>query len=191
MINIAISDFVRRQTAQSDYSHYAGSDEDLIALVQSNWDLKIPGQGASGVWQVPVNPADFYSSLIILQDGMKLAGEYTARVEGELPRKRTWAVGGKQPAKSVYIIVYSAETLEKDGGRSSDADWEIISINATPFELNAPMPMSVGTLLANHFHVSGSNDGGTSTGLSDSELVEKLRESYFFWRDKSQSRNPQ
>lgn len=189
MISLAISSFVRRQTADSEFSFFSGTDEQLISLVQENWHKRIPGQGAANVWQVPVSPADFYSSLIVLKEGDTLAGRYVSRVPGELPRKSTWAVGQKAPAKTVWIIVYSAEVLAKDNNRSSDADWEIISINATGFEHDGPMPMSVGTLLANHFHEHGSNDGGTSTGLSDSELVAKLKESYFFWRDKAFCKN--
>jgi len=63
------------------------------------------------------------------------------------------------------------------------ADWEIVSINATP--TGESEPMTVGTLLANHFHVEGSNDGGTSTGMTDAELVAALRVSHEYWKDKA------
>ena len=73
----------------------------------------------------------------------------------------------------------------KGTGASTElALWEIVAINATVTEEAEPMP--VGTLLANHFHEAGSNDGGTKTGLSDADFIAKLRASYVYWKNKAQ-----
>jgi len=125
------------------------------------------------------------------------------------------AGGQKIPAKRVDIVLYRYDVLAENhenskrpcllcsgsgesihhrygcsscsgtgkGTEAVDADWEVISINCTATD--QAEPMSVGTLLANHFHVEGSNDGGTTTRLSDQDLIQKLRESYEYWKDKA------
>ena len=84
------------------------------------------------------------------------------------------------PAVSVEIVCYAGHVLEEDGDRSTDAQFEIISINASPFEADVKVPMPPDTLIANHFHL----DGGTETNMSAEQFVEALRESTLFWKDK-------
>lgn len=214
MPTVAISNFVRRQTAKSRFSYFAGSDEDLVQRVQANFAKAAQGYRA-GVLLVPVEPEGFFSGTVRLQPGDKLAGTYEARQPGEQPRKAVGVVGGeKLPAKQVKIVLYSRETLAEGNentpgscptcgnpdypdvsnyptryadctvcGGSGLADWEIISLNATSTDEDEPMP--VGTLLHNHFHVAGSNDGGTSTGMSDADFIAALRRSFEYWRDKA------
>jgi hypothetical protein len=181
---VGFNDFVRRQTPWSSFSHWTVTDEEVLARSQSNWDRRKPGY-RDGVVLVPVDPEGFFSSIVILKDGDKLEGIYEPRRPGEAPRKRTFVPGvdKKTPAKSVDIVLYSKAALAEDGEEPA-FDWNIISVNAGITE-DGNMPMSVGTLLANHFHVQGSSDGGTSTGMTAEELVEALRVAYEFWKDKA------
>jgi len=180
---VGVSQFVGRQTVESRFSHFVGSDLELIQLVEANWANQKKGY-RDGVILVPVPSNNFFSGIVKLKAGDKLAGEYLARQNGEVPRKSTWVVGGKKmPAKQVDIILYRSDVLAENNERSSDFEWEIISINANP--TNEKVPIPVGALIANHFEMSG----GTSTGMTDSEFVKQLKESVLWWSDKSMAGN--
>lgn len=179
MSTIHITSFVRRQTPSSGFSHWIHSDESLIKLVQDN--LPNAKQGyREGVLLVPVDPVGFYSGVTELKEGDILAGEYVARREGEEPRKSTYALNGeKMPALSAYIVLYSHAVLAEGKENETDADYEIVSVNASPTEEEAPIP--TGALIANHLGLSG----GTATKMTDSEFVDLLRKSVEFWKDKA------
>jgi hypothetical protein len=176
---IRINPFVLRQTANSPFSHHEleGGDEALIALVSQNFNGARPGYRPE-VLLVPVPPEGFFTSVVQLSPGDVLSGSYTPRREGEEPRKRIGSPGGqKMPARSVEIVLYHASILGEDA--TGEEGWEIISINASPWE--GPMPIDPETLIANHFEMSG----GTATGMSDAEFVAALRESVMFWKNKA------
>lgn len=178
---IGISDFVRRQTPESQFSHYIGSDDRLLESVCENFDKAKPGY-RDGVVLVPVSPTGFFSSVVALKEGDVLQGVFQPRQEGEEPRKKTWVVGGKKiPAQSVDIVLYRLDVLQENDEQTPglDATWEIISINASPTE--GEMPIPTGALIANHFQLSG----GTATNLTNDEFVELLRKSVEFWKDKA------
>jgi hypothetical protein len=180
-MKIAISNFVRRQTQESQFSHWILSDAELIALVEANF-AKAKNGYRNGVCLVPVNPQGFYSSVVKLEPGDKLAGVYEARKEGEEPRKSVYSIKrNKIPAVSVDIVLYSHETLAENNEQSCDAEWEIISVNASPTE--GEMPIPTGALIANHLQLSG----GTKTNMSNDEFVALLRKSVEFWSDKALS----
>ena len=188
-MTIAVNPFVKRQTAESEFSHFTGTWEQLRQRVQRNYEAGHFKQGyRDGVILVevesgvPEHKGCFYTNIIQLQEGDKLAGEYKCRKEGEEPRKSTWVVGGKKmPAESVQVVLYRHDVLAENNEHSSNADWEIISLNASPFPAGEEIPMSAGTLMANHFQVSG----GTCTNMTDSEFVAALKKSFMFWRDKA------
>ena len=132
---------------------------------------------------VPLSGEGFYTGVVKLQPGDALVGAYKARRPGETPRKSVFAVNdgsrSKVQASHVDIVLYRADVLAEDNDRSTDADWEIISINARDTE--AEQPISPGALIANHLQL----DGGTATGMSAEEFVEKLRESVEYWGDRA------
>lgn len=178
-MKIHITSFVRRQTAESGFSHWIHSDESLIKLVTDALPNAKPGY-REGVLLVPVNPIGFYSSVTELKEGDVLVGEYVARRPGEDPRKSSYALKGeKMPAMSVYIVLYSHAVLAEGKENETDADYEIVSVNASPTEEEAPIP--TGALIANHLGLSG----GTATKMTDSEFVAMLRKSMEFWKDKA------
>lgn len=188
-MTIILSDFAKRQTPESRFSHFNGTTEELISRVKLSLLYAIPGY-RDGVIRVPINDIEgFFSSTVTLKEGDTFTGVYAPRKPGEMPRKQIGVVGGqKMPAKRVEVILYHRDVLAEGGENTPQADgkfakWEIVSINATP--TLDPEPMTVGTLLANHLHEAGSNDGGTSTGMTDEELVKALRVSFLYWRDKA------
>jgi hypothetical protein len=180
MKKFAISDFVRRQTPNSRFSHFEGTDMCLLRRVDYNFRDAVPGY-RDGVVIVPIsNMEGFFAGICKLKSGDRLAGDFIPRRDGEDPRKNTCVVGGKkEPAKKVDVVLYRKEVLGEQPDHVSLAEWEIVSINCSPVE--GDMPINPITLLHNHFGSSG----GTATGLSDSDLVAMLRESFDWWKDKA------
>lgn len=177
MMSFAISDFVRRQTKESEFSYFEGTDDELLDLVTENFGNYKEGY-RDGVVLVPVPPAGFYSSVVQLQPGDKLVGEFKARREGEQPVKEVRAAKGeKMRAIYVDIVLYRHDVLAEGNEQSSNADWEIISINAS-MDLGAPL--TVGALMRNFF----CEEGGTDTKMTPQEFVEALEVSRAYWRDK-------
>lgn len=180
-MKIHINSFVRRQTPESGFSHWIHSDEALLAVVEHHFHKAKQGY-RDGVLLVPVNPIGFFSGVTELKEGDMLVGEYVARKPGEDPRKSSYVLGGeKMPALSAYVVLYRHDVLAENNEHETDADYEIISVNASPTEEESPIP--VGALIANHLQLSG----GTATNMTDSEFVQMLRKSVEFWKDKAQT----
>lgn len=173
--NVHFHSLVRRQTVESHFSHWTIDDQEFLDRIQTG---TITSGYREGVLIVSVKPEGFFSSVIKLKEGDSLCGEFTARREGEEPRIQMYAEGHKIPAKAVDIILYSHTLLKASGDNESDADYEIVSVNARDTE--GMHPMTVNTLLANHFGA----DGGTDTNMSPEEFEAALKTCYNYWKDK-------
>ncbi len=183
-MQIAISNFVRRQHKNSSFSYFSGLDEELINLIKQNWDKQKAGY-RNGVMLIPVDPTNFYSAVFQLEEGDSWLTSYEPRQPGEEPRRQTKEIYDKfgvkkekTKAKSVDVVLYRHDVLAENNEQSSDAEWEVISINARPTEGEEPIrPM---TLISNHFQLSG----GTATNLNSEDFVEMLKRSVLYWKDK-------
>ena len=182
--DLFITPFVRRQTMNSQYTHWILSDEDLLERIANAWFNHKPGY-RDGVILVPVDPQGFYTSIVTLQEGDKLAGQFKRRAPKEDPRKSTVKDRGqtpledlKQPAEAVDVIMYRDDVLAEDGDQTGHI-WNVISINAYPTREEAPIHPDV--LIANHFHLSG----GTATGMTAEEFETQLGISVLYWKDKA------
>jgi len=181
-MRIVVNDFLQRQTAASRFSHYSGSWQELVSLVEDNWQSAKPGY-RQGVILIRVPPEGFFSSMVLLREGDALIGEYVPRRKGEAPRKTLGSASReKVPAIAVDIVLYSSKVLAEGNDNHLppvDDNWEIISINASMVPGDTPIHPMV--LMHNHFGSSG----GTATGLNDTDFVDMLRHSFHFWRDKA------
>lgn len=182
--DIHIAKFVRRQTMDSQYTHWILSDEDLLERIEAAFDNAKQGY-RDGVLLVPVDPQGFYTSIVTLREGNRLAGVFKRRVAKEDPRKSVVMDRGnselsdlKQPAVKVDVILYRDDVLAEDKDDTGH-EWNIISVNAYPTEEEAPIHPDV--LIANHFHLSG----GTKTGMTPEEFEAQLRVSVLYWKDKA------
>ncbi len=179
---VGINKFVKRQTATSRFSHFSGSDDELLTRVQQAWEEAKPGY-RTGVILVPVEPSGFFSGVVKLQEGDALTGTYEARREGENPRKAVVAEGReKMPAATVDVVLYNSQVVAEDDDNELPAEqnnWEVISINASPDLYE--MPIEPNVLMHNHFGSSG----GTRTNLTDEDFVSMLRRSFRYWSDKA------
>jgi len=178
MPSIHITKFVRRQSAESPFSHWTFDDAEMFKRIEKNWERQKPGY-RDGVILIPIETDGVYSGMVKLRAGQKLVGEYSARREGEEPRKHTYAVGEKMPAKLCYIVLYRHDVLMEGNEAETDKEWEMVSLNASPTDEEPPIQS--GTLIANHFGYSG----GTATKMSDSEFVAALKVSGAYWKDKA------
>lgn len=190
-MEIVLNSFVLRQTIDSPYTHWMIPDGEVISRAVDAMEAGNAKRGyRDGVLVVPVNPEGFFTALVVLEEGDDLVGSFKPRREGEFPRKtfhkpadENWV---KPEAKAVDVILYASTTLAEDGSNelpAEEGNWEVVSVNGRPTDEEAPIDPI--TLMYNHFHVPGSNDGGSSTGMSDSEFVALLREAHEYWKDKA------
>ena len=181
-LKIVVNDFVKRQTKESRFSHFAGTWDELASMTMGCWENQSPGYRA-GVVLVQVPARRFFSGITQLIEGDHLVGGFEPRRKGETPRKFVTSVGAqKLSAQHVDVVLYASEVLAEDGDNQlppHPGNWEIISVNASPTK-DAP-PIEPLVLMHNHF----GSVGGTSTGLSDKEFVVMLQESFYFWKDKA------
>ena len=155
-----------------------GEDE-VIERVHSNWDLRKPGTGETGLDRkilVPVSPDGFYVSMTPLRDDLPLKAEVVRRqphedpyVEIYLDVKDAERLGLDYiPAKFCDIVLYSKDTLlENNGERSSDADWEIVAVLA---RLGQEDHMPALTMARNFLEKAG----GTKSVYTAQEFAESI-----------------
>ena len=184
--SLVVNPFVLRQTAESPFSHFAGDGGwgTIVARAIAAMAAGATKPGyRDGVLEVIIDPTDVMSGVVVLTDGAELVGTYKPRRVGETPRKEIRAKGAhKMPAATASVILYRTDVLAENGDNilpMSAGGWEIVSLNASPVEGDIPIdPM---TLMHNHF----GSDGGTATGMSDSEFVSALRRGFEFWKNKA------
>jgi hypothetical protein len=158
------------------------SPAQLVARVESGFLKAIPGY-RDGVCLVPISPKGIFSSVVDLVEGEPLQAEYAARVPGETPRKFIYVDRDSlQPAKRADVVLYRADVLAENSERSTQADWEIVSLLAHSGDI--PLPLDPDTFCANHYRLSG----GTATGMHPETFVRELGESVRFWAGRANVR---
>ena len=197
MQKVAVNSFVRRQTADSKFSHFGGSEHELVGLVLKNFERAMPGY-RDGVILVPVPPEKFFSGVVEVTESTPLQATFGARRKGEAPYIDVVAVGGdKLPAQAVDVVLYRhdvlgdeatecpgchrlgmwpplnemagcPQTCEVCGGTGHRAKWEIVSLNARPTAEVEPMtPMA----MARNFLAMA---GGTKADYTAEEFAKAI-----------------
>ena len=169
MTMIKTNEFATRHTADSKFSHFEGTWEQLEALVTEHFAEAAPGY-RDGVVLVPVPVDGFFTPVVPLEEGMELRSVFEPRREGEAPFVQTTVkgVGEKSPAKGVSIVLYHHDVLQEDDGASTDAEWEIVSIQARVTE--GEEPMHPYTMARNFLHM----DGGTKGEFSAEDFAQAI-----------------
>lgn len=148
-MTISINNFARRQTPESPYSHYAGGLDALCALVEPHLDRRIvlASDEDGQVIKVTLPGEGFFTGMVQAAPGMIIKGIFAPRAPGEHPYLQMRASmapsygassGSKIPAVEADIILYSHSKLAKKGEHSTDAPWEIVSINAKRIKGDEP-----------------------------------------------------
>lgn len=165
MKQLGISDFVKRQTPESRFSHYEGDWEKLRLLTEASFGAGAYRAGyRDGVVLVPVAPAGFFSGIVPVKESTKLRSFLTRRRPEECPFIETVACGTKPPAMLVDVVCYRKDVLEEGGDPSTGADWDVISVNACG-DLEAAVPMSPVAMARNQLE----RPGGTKAHYSSEE----------------------
>lgn len=166
MTTIAINALAKRQSAESKYSHYNGTKESLVKLVEENFKNAQPGY-RDGVVLVPVPPESFFSGVVELTPETSLKAEFSARRKSEEAYISVVAVGGdKLPAEVVEVVCYRHDVL--DGDASTEAEWEIVSLNARPTK--EPEPQTPVAMARNFLGLAG----GTKAEYAAEEFAEAI-----------------
>lgn len=167
-MRIACTEFVKRQTPDSKFSHFDGTWDELVALVDEHFEQAKPGY-REGVKLVLVPPERFFSGVVKVSAATELKATFEARRKGEEPYIQVVAVeASKLPAKMVEIVIYSHDVLAADGEASTDAEWEIVSINARPTE--EPEPMTPVAMARNFLE----SPGGTRAEYTAEEFANAI-----------------
>ena len=168
--SVTINPFAKRQTAASAFSHFDGSDSVLIELAQSQFHQANEGY-KPGVMLVPVPVQGFHTAVVPITEANfpKVISVFEQRRDGEeffLAHRIKGA--GKTPAVSVDVCMYSHAVLSEDGDTSSEAEWEIVSINASPTK--EPTPQDPTSMARNQLHMAG----GTKANLDPTDMAEAI-----------------
>jgi hypothetical protein len=144
--DIACNPFVFRQTPESSFSYFAGSFDELVALVDRHFDKKKPADkpGSFRITLEGDEAAGFFSSVVECDEDTILESTFARRkgaLPGELPCITVRAVTGKKtPAVVVDIVLYDRSVLTDEECTYTppgsdvtvvvEAQWQIITINA-------------------------------------------------------------
>jgi hypothetical protein len=151
MLDVKVG-FARRQIPSSGYSHFDGTEEDLITLIQKQpWENSIGIGELMRIRRLEVPAERFWSSIKKLEPGDDVRAVFEPRAPGEEPVLRFSVKGKKVPAVYVEVILYHRSVLEADA--STDAEWEVVSINASPTP--EPIPMDPTTMARNYLKKVG------------------------------------
>jgi hypothetical protein len=162
----------------------------LFNLIENCWDRRYPGQGETTLERkvvVPVPPTFFYCTTVLITEQMRKArfspikATVVRRAKGEDlyigETIRPWVArlqGIKvQPEKANFatVVLYSKEALLENGGeRTTDCEWEIVCLIASPVE-KEPMPPL--TMARNELV----KPGGTKSTYSAQEYAESI----YYW----------
>jgi hypothetical protein len=182
-MKIKASKFVKRQTRESEFSYFDGSWEMLEELTLYNFQhtSNIVEGYRDGVVIVRLPKMDltrFISAVVPITDDIEFETIFEARREGEKPFKKSIAYGKKVPARNVDIILYRKDVLEEDStDRESltGADWEIVSINCSPYEYD--LPQSPSSMARNQLANTEDGKGGTKANYTGDEFAKAIT----FW----------
>lgn len=179
---VGVSEFVKRQSQDSQYTDYRGSWSDLVNRTIEQIKVANCCKGYRDgviIVHMPESECPLFSTYedFPIFEGMKLEAvcKRVAGREHEPPKIQVLIREPKKPCKYVDIILYRFDVLEEDGDRSTDAFYEIVSING---RLNKePKPMDPLTIVRNWLHLPG---GTEMKGKTAEEVLDMLCESILY-----------
>lgn len=159
---VAVSNFLLEAIEKTGGNRkFSGTIEELERLTEAHIENWKPGVGSvdGDVRIVEVPTEGFTTEIVRITEENKhlLEVVYNARRAGE-EAVPTLILRGVAPAEAsrVGIVIYRADVLQRDNGRSSLAEWEIVAILADP-ELpdGGSVPMNPATMARNAAHLEG------------------------------------
>lgn len=155
-------------------SYFDGSFEELSTVVQDHMHDYEPGAGSVNNDVILVNiPADRVKTTVTTIDDTNrhlVVVEEHVRQDGEKPVVRKVIQGKPENAKYAQVVLYRADTLERDNDRSTDAEWEMVAVLG---KIDTVEPMHPTTMMRNSNH----EEGGTYREYTDEEWTA----AYEYW----------
>jgi len=181
---VALGDFAaERNRPGTGYSYYSGTTDQLIDLIKANWATRVPGAGREPKTEeekknpnlkevviVKVPAAGFMTTTVMADEKMPFTAAFVRRRAHEEPFVRVTSTRDPEPAEFASVVLYHKDTLGKNGERSTKADWEIVTIIASPVENE---PMDPVTMMRN----MRGKSGGTLVTYTAEQLLEAIE----FW----------
>lgn len=183
--SIGWSGFARgRYRPGAAHSHFLGSEAVLVDLVAAHWDARRPGAGRTGLDEVvvvPVPPDGFVGSTVRVDESTRLSAGFSRRARGEDGFVEVRADGPREPVRHAAVVLYAAATLlENDGVRSTDCDWEIVCVIASPIPDEPLDPLTMArNMLA--------KPGGTPCDYTAAEFAEAV----WYWSGRARIADPE
>ncbi len=179
MKRVAVNDFVRRQVKGSGKTFSPDlSFEDIAQHAEARLDSGYYIEGyRDGVILVDADPSmvnKFICPFVKIDESTRLAANSVKRRPEEEPYIQIRARGGTPlKAGKVQFVLYRHDVLAENDEQTTDAEWELISIQAIPEGLDS-FPMGPVTMMRNQLELAG----GTKARYSSDEWAESVQ----FWQ---------
>ena len=176
---VAVNEFVKRQTKFSGKTY---SEELSFDFFARHAEQKIINKDFRQGYRpevIIVKLDEKYVNKVIcpyvrIKENTKLSAQFVKRRENEEPYIQVRALNGKLiKAGNVELILYHHDILYENDENTTDAEWELISINAIPRGIES-MPMGPITMMRNQLELIG----GTKAKYSSDEWAESVQ----FWQ---------
>jgi len=179
-MKVAVNEFVRRQVKGSGKTYSKTMSFEAIAehaQIQMGNGHFSKGY-RDGIRIVHCNNSiigEFFCPIIKLDKNSELVSKLVRRRPEEDFYIQTRAIKGTPlKAEAVDLILYRNDVLSENDEQSTDAEWELVSINAIPSGLKK-IPMGPITMMRNQLELPG----GTKAHYSSDEWAESVR----FWQE--------
>jgi hypothetical protein len=147
----SINPFYRRQTTESKFSHFDGTDEQLLKEVEQNFPLRREGK-RNGAYIVPISPvvenARCYTPVVPVHRHSFLNTEVVAKAHGT-PLICASLIGKKRAAEFAEVVIYERTQLVRIGEASGGADYEVVSLHASDVERQPSHPYEIARQVLN------------------------------------------
>ena len=173
---VGVNDFVKRQVKGSGKTYSKSMSFDQIANhAKSQMKINSFSKGyRDGVRIVNADQSivdDFVCPFVLLNESTKLISKIVKRQNNEEPYIRTRALNGKLlNAGRVELILYSHDVLLENNENTTDADWELISINSVPKGVPF-LPIGPVTMMRNQLNL----EGGTKAYYPSKKWADSIR----------------
>ena len=178
-MKVAVNNFVRRQNRTSGKTY---SDELSFEFFAKHAEKKLKKNEFESGYRdgvVIVKLDDPYVHKVFcpyvkITKDSKLIAKYVKRRPDEEPYIQVRSLNGEPlQAGSVSLILYRHDILVENNEHTTNADWELISINAIP-KGEKKMPIGPVTMMRNQLDLNG----GTKAEYSSEEWANSVR----FWQ---------
>jgi hypothetical protein len=178
-MKVAVNNFVRRQSRASGKTY---SDELSFEFFAKHAEVKLKKNEfesgyRDGVVIVKLDKQyvhKVFCPYVKITKDSNLIAKYVKRRPGEEPYIQVCSLNGKPlQAGSVSLILYRHDVLAENNEYTTNADWELISINAIP-KGEKKMPIGPVTMMRNQLELNG----GTKGEYSSEEWAYSVR----FWQ---------